>query len=365
MKSLSTEQRFSQTIEMMRFPLILLVVIAHMVPFDSPAVRLSTDIDAIYVFVSEMMSHNLARVAVPCYFLISGYFFFKSSQKWDWNLLQTKLKKKVRTLLIPYVVWNALLIFAIVVKSSTFDWLGFGKDEGFVLLKSTSLYDWFWCMPINFPLWYMRDLLVMVFISPLFYLLFKYTKVYGLLVLVGIYLCVLETNLPGFSTTAVFFFGTGAYLALNKKDMISLFERYRTVMGILAGAVLLVATLNNGTSSHEYIVRIFIIFAVISTVNLFDHLRKFDSLKNVLFAFAPTTFFVYVVHEIYIIAWLKGALARVAQEGWLKLIGYFLVPWICVGICIGLFYLLRRMVPTLMQLALGGRVDSDRKRKKI
>lgn len=353
-----SERRFSQTVEMMRFPLIVLVVVAHMVPFATPQVQLTINIDDIYVFLSELFSHNLAKISVRCYFLISGYFFFKFLENWDWGVFQEKLRKKVRTLFIPYVIWNAVLLIAIVVKHHAFDLVGLGKDEGWYMLKSTTLYDWFWGMPVNFPLWYMRDLIVMVIMAPLFFWFFKYTKFFGLLILGGLYLSLIEFNVPGISTTALFFFGAGSYLAINNIDIISLFVKYWVGIAAVTVLALLVATFNNGTAIHEPILRIFIILGVITTVSLFDYLTKFEGLKKVFFKLAPTTFFIYVVHEIYIINWLKGALQRIAPEGWERLVGYFIVPWICITICIGLFYLIRRLFPGLMNIALGGRVVS-------
>ena len=60
--------------------------------------------------------------------------------------------------------------------------------------QNNSLYMLFWHTPVNYPLWFLRDLICMSALSPLFYAFFKYLKIYGLLILLALYLSVWETN---------------------------------------------------------------------------------------------------------------------------------------------------------------------------
>ena len=76
----------------------------------------------------------------------------------------------------------------------------------------------FWHTPVNYPLWFLRDLICMSALSPLFYAFFKYLKIYGLLILLALYLSVWETNIAGLSMTAIMFFGAGSYMGIYKKE---------------------------------------------------------------------------------------------------------------------------------------------------
>src|SRR5699024_5552578 len=125
-----------------------------------------------------------------------------------------QLTKKWRTLLLPYIIWNSVLILAIFFKHHLFVKIGLGPDEGYEVLQNSSVYQLFWGMPINFPLWYIRDLMCMMLLSPLFFVFFKYTKHFGMIILALLYFFVIESRIPGLSTTAFFFFGLGSYLAL-------------------------------------------------------------------------------------------------------------------------------------------------------
>ena len=55
--------------------------------------------------VIESGSSTVTEIAVPYFFLVSGFFFFKHSYYEKGEYL-TMLKKKGYTLLIPYLIWN-------------------------------------------------------------------------------------------------------------------------------------------------------------------------------------------------------------------------------------------------------------------
>src|SRR5690606_22485470 len=103
---LSKEKRLSLVIETLRFPLSFLVVVIHMTPLYYPRVSLDfTEGNMLYVFITELISHNFGAVAVPCYFFISGYYFFnvfKGLDKLNFSIYKSVLSKKIRTVFFPY-----------------------------------------------------------------------------------------------------------------------------------------------------------------------------------------------------------------------------------------------------------------------
>lgn len=363
--TLALDRKLSVVVDSMRFPLIFLVIIVHMLPMEHSRLNLSWDLEEIYILVSEMLSHNLGRLAVPCYFLISGYYFFQRYSKNNSRFFADQIKKRWHTLLLPYLIWNLILIIAIFSKYHLFMSLGRGSNEDYETLQNSTVYQLFWGMPINFPLWYIRDLICMVLLSPLFFVFFKYTKYFGILFLGLLFGAVMENQIPGLSMTAFFFFGLGAYLALNRINLLIFSAKYRLFCAIVTLIFLVAATMMNGTEYHEYIVRLFIFFGVISTVNIFAFLSSKKTFISKLTDLSPVCFFVYVTHEIYIINWLKGAASRLSiiDFGWGKLFMYFLVPVLCVLVCVGLYKLLKNIIPTLLAISLGRRLQSKTSNK--
>ncbi len=359
----AVNRRTFEVIDTMRFPLIFLVIVAHMVSFEHKPVTLSFDGWEIYTLVSEMLSHNLAKISVRFYFFVSGYFFFRNLLVLNKVTYSLELKKKAKTILLPYLFWNAAIIIATLSINALANLLNISglHSQDVTLqevLKPQSLYNIFWGTPANFPLWYMRDLICMMLLTPVLYGYLKATKIYGVLILLVLYLSVVESGVPGLSTTAFFFFSAGGYFVLFKKDILGFCHTYRKISMLFALLMLVVATSLNGTPWHEYAVRIFILFGIISAINLFSYLLRYERLKQLLLSLSASTFFIYVVHEIYIINWLKGALARspFAENPWGMLLGYVVVPCICILICLGLYCSFRRISPNLLSFATGGRI---------
>ena len=94
-------QTLSSAISWMRFPLIFMIVLLHC-----------------YCAIDAHGHHNffqlvypfgllLGETGVPAFFFVSGFLFFYSHKSYS-----DKLKSRVKSLLIPYVFWNAIILFA-------------------------------------------------------------------------------------------------------------------------------------------------------------------------------------------------------------------------------------------------------------
>ncbi|MFD2742617.1 MULTISPECIES: acyltransferase family protein [Sphingobacterium] len=351
--------RLSRVIDGMRLPLVYLVVVAHLVPFTLVNVNLlPNNSNEFYVLLSEMFSHHLAKIPVRCYFLVSGYFFFKKfqGQLVDFGIKQ--IKSRFRLLIIPFFAWNIIMILAILFKNLVFLKLGRGLGEEYYYLTEMSLWRHLWSEPINFPLWYIRDLLCMMLVFPVILFFIKWSKHYGIVALGLLYVSMIESGVPGFSTTAIFFFSLGAYFSLQKKDILTFASSFKYSVAAIALVFLVVSLYKNGATDQEYYTRVFIIGGVISIINLFDYLESKDRLPQSFLGLSSLSFFIYVAHEVYIINWLKGFFYNLAiyENGWVKIASYFIIPIICIAICTLLFRLLQKFLPRFTTFILGGRL---------
>jgi peptidoglycan/LPS O-acetylase OafA/YrhL len=122
----------------LRFPLIVGVVFIHSFgqPFDFPAVdfgQLSgTDCYNLFrVSISKVLTH----VCVPTFYLISGYLFFVGLEKWDNNIYIRKLKKRCKSLLAPFLIWNTIALVLPLLGAFRHDgWIGvqgFLQEHGY------------------------------------------------------------------------------------------------------------------------------------------------------------------------------------------------------------------------------------------
>ena len=98
----------SDVISFLRFPLIIGIVLIH-IYINTQQV----EIHPYYSATRHILSDIIARIAVPIFFLFSGFLFFYQTGNFNKDIYTTKLKKRFKTLLVPYLFWNGTTIFII------------------------------------------------------------------------------------------------------------------------------------------------------------------------------------------------------------------------------------------------------------
>ncbi len=134
------------------------------------------------LFVQRFFSGNVVcGIANILFFLLSGIlFFYGVKQAKD---CFPKIRRRIRSLLIPYLIWNCIFVL----------WYALLKIipgvSGFVNSNIFSNFDTFWhslfflwFKPASFPLWFLRDLICLVVLSPLIYVVLKHTKFWFILI---------------------------------------------------------------------------------------------------------------------------------------------------------------------------------------
>lgn len=358
---MNIEERQSGVLEAIRFPLIVLVVFIHGLPVTSNSIY-NWDLwdTKLYYTISEAIKSDIGAIAVPCFFLISGYFFFRKMNSWSWGFYKKQLTNRVTTLLIPYIIWNLAFILFPLVRYYTLGSSGDGFYDNHTLIQNTNWIQLMWAVPgngfsypMNFPLWYLRDLICMSLISPLFYLLFKYTRGWGLLFLFTFYLAY-GGNIPGFSTTALLFFGAGAYWGIQKENLLVRFHKYRTIFYLTSFVLLCILFgLRLGQYDQMYIslvIHLFCLFGVISTINATNRLYEKTRIIQCLLKLSPTVFFIYVTHGGYIIGFIRGIYFHTPLSyTWMGLLlSYFLIVGTTLCVCIAIYYVLYKISPRML-----------------
>ena len=87
--SLDRAKLQSATIDFLRFPMAVAVVMIHMTPRVVPLGEADFPLlsaDGLYNVVAMGISHVLARIAVPVFFLISGLLFFLNMRELNWGV---------------------------------------------------------------------------------------------------------------------------------------------------------------------------------------------------------------------------------------------------------------------------------------
>jgi surface polysaccharide O-acyltransferase-like enzyme len=166
-------------------------------------------------YVQEMISGMLGRCAVPLFYLISGYLFFSNISNGIYSIIK-KIKKRTRTLLIPYIIGCVFFVFFYVMVEIIPDTSKFMNSMMTPLFKkdwTTIIVSIFYNSgngsPLAFQLWFLRDLIILILLSPIWFLLFKYLRWSW----IAVAFLLNYFSISIFPVYALFWFGFGCALA--------------------------------------------------------------------------------------------------------------------------------------------------------
>lgn len=354
------DRKQSVVIDAMRFPLIVLVVFIHVLS-DIKIITWDLKNFDSYIFISELISHNIARIAVPCFFLISGYLFFYRIEKLTITVYISQLKKKAKNILIPYLLWILFFIVVVLIKNLIITHIGFKSDWYYGYIKQHKIPTLFWD-PINYPLWYLRDLFSMIIFSPIIFYAVKYTKYLLPIILQTLFILGIETHIPGLSIVSIAFFSTGAYFAIFKKNILEICLKIRWITHPLSFIFLCLSVYYNGRPNQTIFLHLFILFGIASLFILTNRAleTKFIS-KNL--SLSKYVFFIYVSHAIVLYLFNIFAVKLISTYEFsdiVLIIIYFSLVSVTIYSCILIFKTLEKYTPKILSFVIGGRISKKR-----
>ena len=94
----------SQAIDLLRFPLMVIVVFGHTLLTTVSVEKADFPLlsgQGVYNALSVMFTYVIPHMTVPVFFMMSGYLFFRNFNVWSWQVYREKLRKRFWTLLVP------------------------------------------------------------------------------------------------------------------------------------------------------------------------------------------------------------------------------------------------------------------------
>ena len=222
-------EKDSKAIEFLRFPLICAVVCIHtnLIEYCDWLTDFSVFSNSSYIFISILCS-----IAVPLFFFISGYLFFKT-QDFNEKIYIDKIKRRIISLFVPYILWN-IIYFMIVCLFQI-------VKPDFQLLLHKSIYEMsltdflyiFWDIskishlptdqnaPLVTQFWFLQCLMIIILLSPIIYVGIKRLKVLFILLMAIICVTDILPEYTGVKWGAFFYFILGSYFSVNKISIIA------------------------------------------------------------------------------------------------------------------------------------------------
>lgn len=355
----------SKTITYLRFPLIIAVVFIHTQLGDTIINGMSVAGEnnfLIHNLLFHIITNELARIAVPLFFFMSGFLFFYKTDTFNLDSYIKKLKKRFRSLLIPYIFWNIVVVLLFFLSQLFLSSLLSGKNK---LIVDYSIIDWLNILwdkgdgsPICYQFWFIRDLIVVVLLSPLVYYFIKYIKIYGVILLGMLWTFGLWFDVVGFSITSFFFFSFGAWFSINKRDFTIDFNKYRSSSTIIYLILLIVNTIiwYNNIENLGFVHNIGILVGIVTVISWTAFGLEKNKIKPSTLL-AGSSFFVYAYHGMPIALLIKVYMKLTAPfiSEFTMIAGYLIIPFIIVSIGVGVYAILHKHLPRFTAFITGGR----------
>ena len=357
----------SLRITIIRFPLIVGVVMGHsygvLVKYSDHVIG-NSKVSWFAIFIQVLISKVIAPTVIPLFFLMAGFLFFYNF-KLEWRTLFKKYRTRFHSLFIPYLFWNTatlgfyFIITSIPILSNYVDGTGMNKFiANYTFVNYVDAFVGFKGYPIAYQFWFIRELIILVILSPLISLIAKRRSSLFLLIIAGCWFMNYSISTPILRFSSVLFFYVGALIAI-KKYAINWVDTYGGKILIIycfcavTEAVIVIFSGNNPIL--PYLDKFNLLLGTISAWYLTGRVANHAS-ANKISKLSVYSFFVYAAHEPFLRGIRKIAYSALDPSNAISITFlYFICPIMTISIMLLAAFYLRTYYPRIYKVINGGR----------
>lgn len=311
-------------------------------------------------------TNGISRVAVPLFFLISGILFFNNIEQLSDCFV--KQRKRVSTLLIPYILWNIIFVLWYVVVqmvpiAGSFlnaDYVDMVFGHGALNAVKQLLY-----LPVGFHLWFLRDLIIMVTFAPVLFLLLKSLKWLSP-VFVAIFMYALlqvqffeRIDYEIYCLFGVVYFTLGG--TISSLSSLEQLDQWLSKPAVVIAAVIFFGNAVWQIFGVDFNVWYNFLTALAGCIVVWkgydwvaSH-KTFTSHLSPLTSFLGYSFFIFLFHEPSLNVIKKLGLKILGIHEWSLILLYVVTPFFMAMVCIAIATILKRYIPKLYNILTGNR----------
>lgn len=354
----------SKVIELLRFPMMCLIVCMHSdirvyCPWISHLKYTS--------IIMHLIINALCGVAVPAFFFMSGMLFFREKD-FSLSLYKKKILSRLKTLLVPYLLWNLICIFIIWILQSIIPGFQLLLHKPITQLSITDFLLLFWNIskvthlpddqigPLVGQFWFLQCLMLLVLLSPFIYIGIKKLNLIFPLIFGVIYIGFSFPTFPSINWQAFFYFILGSWFSINSISVSKTFKKLNIIT-----CILFIFDCALSFFIYDIIIINNILILVIS-FNIASYLiSKGFTLPKLLTA---ASFFIFCFHRFLTASMTNIAkLKIIPTQTELQATSFYIFGTILVIVfCVLIYLLMSRFIPTITNILIGGRINNITKK---
>lgn len=298
------------------------------------------DINLTGSYIATFFSQKLAAVVVPCFFILSGYLYFRNIKVFDFQVYKKKLKSRIYTLVIPYILWNFLDLACYLIKyyliESNTDCLSL-----FQVIKDG--------YPYAFAFWFIRNLIFFVLISPAAYLIGGLNK----WILIAFLLILMGFNIPlgGFE-----YFTIGCGITRFVPD--SFFNLPSLKIWILISLWLIFSIIILFIDFDRFFISVKITMTICAFFGLYNFFKKYYTrlVNKITLSVVASTFYIYALHQFLCFP-VKNLFIKIfgVTTFWESMTAYFGNFLAVLVLSYSIWLLMKHTLPRLTNILSGNR----------
>ena len=316
----------------------LLVIWIHTYNLDTYGITEASTGLSRFVYYLEDTWNNFTGIAVPFFFFISGWLFFRT---FELKIIREKYKSRIKSILIPYLVWCTFYYFVFAILTSlplTSRFMNASKSHLSVLGWLESLWP-----NEYYTLWFLKEIIIYISLCPLIYTLLKNRYIGG-----AILFLLFANEITGcyhVPFLGYLYYLAGAYLAINFKHI----EYKRSGACTIASCFFfIILALFRFKPINHVIIRL--VFFVATWFFL-----DFLPLKKPMPWWMKISFFTYVAHDLFLEAFEKIVLIVFGKNAVFALLDYILAPIVVFLVLAVIAACLKKYTPKIWSIVTGMR----------
>lgn len=345
------EKTISHAVALLRFPLMVAIVCIHS---DLRVACPTTSTLSIFSPFIQVFKNDICFPVLDVFFFISGFYFFRECRL-DTAVYAVKLRKRFKSLFIPYMLWNGITFIAVclcqvftghmpllhkaVIDFRWYDYLLVFWDQQAATGIASDPHG-----PLVLQFWFVQCLMVAMLLSPILWLGVRRLGWLFLVLLAILLLGYPFREYAGIRMDALLFFAMGAYFRLHQR-----------LWSVLAHPWALASSWSMVWIAMQFLPHLSLVYCtlyVLLVLSLAAH-----SQYEVPPTLGKAAFFIFAFHIFISQAFLNiSGKLPIPWNNVLAFVAFFTMVAVNVCLCLLGYYLMKGYMPKLLSLLVGGRL---------